>query len=102
MLSHHDRDALDRIAQQLEESDPALAAALRNGKVSALPGMKMFLLTVLGLVGALLVVLGIAAASTPVLMLGLVTLSAAAVVYGVLRMGKDGKKGNDHPARPAV
>ncbi|MDT7724500.1 MAG: hypothetical protein QOI21_1076 [Actinomycetota bacterium] len=102
MLSHHDRDALDRIAQQLEESDPALAAALRNGKVSGLPGMKTFLLAVLALLGALLGVLGIAAASMSVLMLGLVTLSAAATIYGVRRMGNGGKEHKGRRARPAV
>jgi uncharacterized membrane-anchored protein len=102
MLSHHDRDALDRIARQLEASDPSLAAALRDGKVSGLPGMKTFLLVVLGLLGALLVVLGIAAASTAVLLSGLVTLACAAVIYGVRRMGKGGKKDKARRARPPV
>jgi len=102
MLSHHDRDALDRIAQQLEESDPALAAALREGKVSVLPGMKTFLLIVLGLFGALLLVLGIVAASMAVVVSGLVTLSAAAVIHGIRQMAKDGGKRKSRRTRPPV
>jgi uncharacterized membrane protein len=101
MLSHHDRDALGRIAQQLEESDPALAAALREGKVSGRPGMKTFLLIVLAMSGALLLVLGIVAASMAVVVSGLVALAAAAVIHGVRHMAKDGTR-KARRARPPV
>jgi hypothetical protein len=102
MLSHHDRDALDRIAQQLEESDPALAAALREGKVSGLPGIKTFLLIVLALFGAFLLILGIVAASTALVVSGLVALSVAAVVQGVRHRDKDGKARRSRRSLPPV
>jgi uncharacterized membrane protein len=102
MLSHHDRDALDRIAQQLQQSDPALAAALREGKVSGMPGMKTFLLIVLALFGALMLVLGIVVASMAVVVAGLVALSAAAVIHGIRHMAKDGGKRKPRRSRPPV
>jgi hypothetical protein len=102
MLSHHERNALDRIARQLEESDPVLAAALREGKVSGLPGMKTFLLTVLALFGALLLILGIVAASTALVLSGLLALSSAAVVHGIRHRATKGGTGKSRRARPPV
>jgi hypothetical protein len=100
MLSHHEQSALDHIAQQLEASDPALAEALRAGKISGRPSMTAVWLAVLGLAGALLLILGIAAASPAVALSGVAALAGMAFVGLWRKFGKD--DGVGRTARPPV
>jgi len=80
MLSHHEQTTLQNIAQQLEASDPALAEALRAGKVSGWPSMSTVWLAVLGVSGTLFLILGIVAASPSVGLCGVVALVALSSV----------------------
>jgi hypothetical protein len=92
MLSHHEQSALQNIAQQLEASDPALAEALRAGKVSGMPDMTTIWLIVLGVTGTLFLILGIVAASPTVGLCGVVTLFVLISVCVWRRSGKGGGK----------
>jgi hypothetical protein len=90
MLSHHDRDALEQIAQQLEASDPALAETLRAGKMPGRPRTATVLLVILGVAGSFVLILGLAAASPGIALSGVVALISAAFACAVVKLGNDG------------
>jgi hypothetical protein len=104
MLSHHEQTTLQNIAQQLEASDPALAEALRAGKVSGRPNMTTVWLVVLGVSGTLFLILGIIAASPSVGLCGVAALVAMASILMWRRSRKGrGKSGTaDREAAPPV
>lgn len=90
MLNHHDRDALEQIARQLEATDPALAKLLCAGKMPGRPRVARLLLVMLGVTGWLLLIIGLAAASPGIAVSGVVALIGAVFLFAVRYLGKHG------------
>jgi hypothetical protein len=90
MLNHHDRDALEQIARQLEASDPALAKLLSGSKMPGRPRVARLLLVMLGVTGWLLLIIGLATASPGIAVSGVVALIGAVFLFTVRYLGKHG------------
>ena len=90
MFSHHDRDALEQIAQQLKASDPALAEMLCASKTPGRGRVARVLFVVLSVTGSFLLIIGLAAASPGTAVSGVVALIGAVFFCAVRNLGKHG------------
>ncbi len=81
MLSHHDRQELEKIERWFELTEPALAARLRSGRPARPPLLRQAVLLSLDITAGLLMLLGIVVNSPAVLLLGMITVTTAVIVH---------------------
>lgn len=81
MLSHHDRQELEKIERWFELTEPALAARLRSGKPARSPLLRLALVLSLDITAGLLMLLGIVVNSPALLLMGMITVTAAVIVH---------------------
>ncbi len=87
MLSHHDRQELEKIERWFETTEPALAAELRTGKPARPPLLRLAIMLALDISAGLLMLLGLVVNSPALLLLGMITVCAAVFVH-VSRFGR--------------
>jgi Protein of unknown function (DUF3040) len=75
MLSHHDRTELEKIERDLELSDPALAAALRDGRRPKSRALRSALLMAVDVVAVTLLVLGLVLPDPGITLCGILALT---------------------------
>ncbi|MGY6652531.1 DUF3040 domain-containing protein [Amycolatopsis roodepoortensis] len=81
MLSHHDRQELEKIERWFELTEPALAAQLRSGRPARPPLLRLALVLSLDITAGLLMLLGIVVNSPALLLMGMITVTAAVIVH---------------------
>ncbi|GAB3746148.1 DUF3040 domain-containing protein [Amycolatopsis oliviviridis] len=88
MLSHHDRQELEKIERWFELTEPALAARLRAGRPARPPLLRLTVLLTLDIVAGLLMLLGMVLNSPALLLTGMLTVTMAVIVH-LSRFGQD-------------
>ncbi|MEV6909322.1 DUF3040 domain-containing protein [Amycolatopsis sp. NPDC051071] len=88
MLSHHDRQELEKIERWFELTEPELAARLRSGKPAKPSLLRLAVLLGLDLMAGLLMLLGMVTNSPALLLIGLITVTAAVIAH-LSRFGRD-------------
>ncbi len=81
MLSHHDRQELEKIERWFELTEPALAARLRSGRPARPPLLRLTVLLSLDITAGLLMLLGMVVNSPAVLLLGMIAVTTAVIVH---------------------
>ncbi|MFD6070783.1 MULTISPECIES: DUF3040 domain-containing protein [Amycolatopsis] len=81
MLSHHDRQELEKIERWFELTEPALAARLRSGRPAQPPLLRLALLLSLDITAGMLMLLGIVVNSPALLLTGMITVTAAVIAH---------------------
>ncbi|WP_410646021.1 DUF3040 domain-containing protein [Amycolatopsis sp. cmx-4-54] len=81
MLSHHDRQELEKIERWFELTEPALAARLRSGRPAPPPPARLALILGLDITAGFLMLLGIVANSPALLLIGMITVTTAVIVH---------------------
>ncbi|SFH82059.1 DoxX protein [Amycolatopsis regifaucium] len=88
MLSHHDRQELEKIERWFELTEPALAARLRSGKPAPPPLLRLAVVLSIDVTAGLLMLLGLVTNSPALLLVGMITVTAAVIVH-LSRFGRD-------------
>ncbi len=88
MLSHHDRQELEKIERWFELTEPALAARLRSGRPAKPPLVRLAVLLSLDVTAGLLMSLGMVTNSPALLLIGMITVTAAVIAH-LSRFGHD-------------
>lgn len=88
MLSHHDRQELEKIERWFELTEPALAARLRAGRPARPPLLRLAVLLSLDITAGLLMLLGLILNSPALLLTGMITVTTAVIVH-LSRFGRD-------------
>jgi Protein of unknown function (DUF3040) len=87
MLSRYDRRQLEMISNRLQIDDPDFARVLRNGAPpSSAARTRRWPVLVIGIVGMIVLLAGLASGTVSVVLLGVVTLGGAAVCHRCLRV----------------
>lgn len=81
MLSHHDRQELEKIERWFELTEPALSARLRSGKPSRPPLLRLAVVLSLDITAGLLMLLGMVTNSPALLLIGMITVTGAVCVH---------------------
>ncbi|MFC3450537.1 DUF3040 domain-containing protein [Amycolatopsis speibonae] len=88
MLSHHDRQELEKIERWFELTEPTLAARLRSGKPARPPLVRLAVVLSLDITAGLLMLLGMVLNSPALLLTGMITVTTAVIVH-LSRFGRD-------------
>ncbi|EME51607.1 DUF3040 domain-containing protein [Amycolatopsis decaplanina] len=88
MLSHHDRQELQKIERWFELTEPALAARLSSGRPARPPLLRLAVVLSLDITAGLLMLLGMVASSPALLLTGMITVTMAVIVH-LSRFGRD-------------
>ncbi|MBB5850423.1 DUF3040 domain-containing protein [Amycolatopsis umgeniensis] len=81
MLSHHDRQELDKIERWFELTEPALAARLRSGRPARPPLRRLAVILSLDITAGLFMLLGMVTNSPALLLVGMITVTTAVIVH---------------------
>lgn len=81
MLSHHDRQELEKIERWFELTEPRLCAELRTGKPARPPLTRLAILFAADLTAGLLMLLGLVVNSPALLLAGMIAVCAAVCLH---------------------
>jgi hypothetical protein len=81
MLSHHDRQELEKIERWFELTEPTLSAELRTGKPARPPLLRLAVVLAVDLTAGMLMLLGLVVNSPVLLLVGMATVSGAVCLH---------------------